>query len=220
MKIENHTKGVLGLGKESTLYYLDRIHQKFSEIKGGFSTCPMLLYQIDFQEINTFLPNQFSFLKPKVEFYLNKISELGISKLIIPNITLHETLELIKIPFEICHPVDLTIKYLKKKNISEIVIFGTIYTMNSDYLKEKFNSENIKIIQPSLKDQENIDNFRKSVYDKKTSKSQVDNFQFLIKKYSDKYSVVIACTELSIFAPKENKNILDMAELQMEEFLK
>jgi aspartate racemase len=72
-------KGVLGLGKESTNYYLDRIHQKFNELKGGFSTCPLLLYQIDFQEINPFLPNQFIHLKPKLEAYFKQISDLGIN---------------------------------------------------------------------------------------------------------------------------------------------
>jgi aspartate racemase len=212
-------KGVLGLGKESTNYYLDRIHQKFNELKGGFSTCPLLLYQIDFQEINPFLPNQFIHLKPKLEAYFKQISDLGISKLIIPNITLHETSDKIKIPFEICHPVDLTFNYLKQNSISEIVVFGTIYTMNSEYLREKFSKEKIKIIQPAVNDQEWIDTFRNLVYNKTTSKLKTEEFEMLIKKYSEKRTVVIACTELSVFAPKENASVLDMAELQIEAFL-
>jgi aspartate racemase len=154
-----------------------------------------------------------------LEAYFKQISDLGISKLIIPNITLHETSDKIKIPFEICHPVDLTFNYLKQNSISEIVVFGTIYTMNSGYLREKFSKEKIKIIQPAVNDQEWIDNFRNLVYNKTTSKLKTEEFEMLIKKYSEKRTVVIACTELSVFAPKENASVLDMAELQIEAFL-
>lgn len=219
MSSELPIKGVLGLGKESTNYYLQRIHQKYNEINGGFSTCPFILYQIDFQDVNPFLPNQFSVLKPKIEAYLKQIEDLGISKLIVPNITLHETLDLMHFRGEICHPVNLTIKYLKENYISKIVIFGTIYTMNSDYLKEKFSTENIKITQTSGEDQKWIDGFRKLVYDEKASESQIQYFQSLIKKYSQNQYVMIACTELSVFATKGNAKVLDMAELQIEAFL-
>ena len=42
----------------------------------------------------------------------------------------------------------------------------------------------------------------------------------LIKKYGDKNTVLIACTELSMFAFKNEKYCIDMAELQIEDFLK
>ena len=86
-------RGVLGLGSNSTQYYFQRIHQKYKEQNQEFSTCSLLLYQIDFQEINPFLPSEFSVLKPILKNHLNQISQLGISKLLIPNITLHETLD-------------------------------------------------------------------------------------------------------------------------------
>ncbi len=213
-------KGVLGLGSASTHYYLNSIHEKFRENNDEFSTCPLLLYQIDFQEINPYLPNQFSILIPKLQDYFSNILEAGISNLLIPNITLHETLDQMKLPFQIYHPVDLTLNYLKENNITEVFLFGTLYTMNSAYLKNKFQTEGIALLRPVQNDQIWIEDFRRKVYDKKETPIEIGDFQNLAKKYADENPVVIACTELSLYASKTNSSCIDMANLQIEEFLK
>ena len=213
-------KGVLGLGAVSTALYLKEIHRKYQEKNDQFSTCPLLVYQIDFQEINPFLPNQFGVLIPKLKETLKEITTLGISKLLVPNITLHETLDQIKIPLEICHPVDLTLKHLEENRISEVYLFGTLYTMNSEYLKSRFLAKKVKVLQSVESDQKWIDDFRKKVYQGNEILEEITFFQTLIRKYSEKNVVVIACTELSVFSLKENPSCIDMMDLQVEEFLK
>ena len=219
MNINSPSKAVLGLGKTSTSYYINEIHRRFKLQHGEFSTCPFLLYQIDFQEINPFLPNQFDILIPKVQTFLNQISNFGITKLLVPNITLHETLDQIEWSLKICHPIDLTIQYLHRNMITEIYLFGTLYTMNSEYLKEKFSKNNISLKKPSEVDQKLIDDFRKEVYNETQTPDEVLNFQNLIRKYSIENPVVIACTELSIFSLKENPSCIDMMDLQIIDFL-
>ena len=214
------SKGVLGLGAVSTAFYLKEIHRKYQEKNDQFSTCPLLVYQIDFQEINPFLPNQYEVLIPKLKETLKEITTLGITILLIPNITLHETLDQIKIPLEICHPVDLTLKHLNDNQISEVYLFGTLYTINSEYLKSRFLAKKVKVLQPVEADQKWIDDFRKKVYQGNETLEEITFFQTLIQKYSEKNAVVIACTELSVFSLKENPSCIDMMDLQIEEFLK
>ena len=213
-------KGILGLGSFSTQYYLGEIQRKFKERNKEFSTCPYVLYQIDFQEINPFLPNQFSILKTKIEYVLNAISDLGITKLLVPNITLHETLDKIEIPVELYHPVNLTVDYLEKKSISKVSLFGTLHTMNSEYLKQIVSEKNIEILPPLKEDQQWLNDFRNAVFDQTFTRIDIEMYQDLIKKYSVENPVVIACTELSVFALKNNPSCIDMADLQIEEFLK
>ena len=214
------SKIVLGLGAVSTAFYLKEIHKKYHERNHQFSTCPLLVYQIDFQEINPFLPNQFEVLIPKLKEVLKEITTLAITKLLVPNITLHETLDQIKIQLEICHPVDLTLKYLEENGMSEVYLFGTLYTMNSEYLKSRFLAKKVKVLQPVESDQKSIDDFRKKVYQGNETLEEITFFQSMIQKYSEKNAVVIACTELSVFALKENPSCIDMMDLQIEEFLK
>ena len=214
------SKGVLGLGAVSTAFYLKEIYRKYQEKNDQFSTCPLLVYQIDFKEINPFLPNQFEVLIPKLKEVLKEITTLGITKLLVPNITLHETLDQIEIPLEICHPVDLTLKHLEQKAISEGYLFGTLYTMNSEYIKSRFLAKKVEVLQPVESDQKWIDDFRKKVYQGNETLEEITFFQTLIRKYSEKNAVVIACTELSVFSLKENPSCIDMMDLQIEEFLK
>lgn len=213
-------KGVLGLGKASTLYYLAEIQKKYQEMNHEFSTSPLLLYQIDFQEINPFLPNNFEVLIPQLKNYFSQIYTLGISKLLVPNITLHESLDQMELAIKICHPIDLTIQYLQRKNISKVYLFGTLYTMNSEYLKDKFSKNDISLLKPTEKDQYFINDFRKEVYKETQTPNQVLNFQNLIRRYSGENLIVIACTELSIFSLKVNPPCIDMMDLQIEEFLR
>lgn len=220
MKTEAPFRGILGLGSVSTNYYLQRIHQKYKDNNQEFSTCPLLLYQIDFQELNPFLPNDFKVIKPKLQHYLREVQNLGISKILIPNITLHETLDQIKSSVKICHAVDLTLKFLKENNMSSITLFGTNYTMNSAYIQGKFKLENIAIVLPQKEDQLWIDDFRKAVYTTSATPSQQLEFHNLIQKYGQENPVVLACTELSVFSLKEESVCVDMAELQIGEFLK
>lgn len=213
------TKGVLGLGKVSTLYYLSEIQRKHQLTQEEFSTCEMILYQIDFQEINLYLPDQFEKLIPKMANYFNKLSNLNIKKLLIPNITLHETLDQMQLPVEICHPVDLTLNYLKENSIAKIYLFGTLYTMNAGYLKKKFQDFNIEFLILSPEDQTFIDQFRKDVYDEEQTTENISHFQNLIQVYAEKSPVIIACTELSVFSLKNNPHCIDMADLQINSFL-
>ena len=213
-------KGILGLGRVSTTYYFNEIQRRYELLHDEFSTCNLLLYQIDFQEINPFLPDNFENLIPKIESYFDQISKMEISHLLVPNITLHETLDKIDLPFEIYHPIDLTLNHLLEKAISEIYIFGTLYTMNGKYISEKFAQKAVKILKPTAADQTWIDGSRKAVYDEMQTADEVIHFQNLIQKYSEKSPVLLACTELSVFSPKDNPACIDMAELQIEAFLK
>lgn len=220
MNSDTQNRAVLGLGSKSTEYYLSRIHQKYKEQMQEFSTCPLLLYQVDFQEINPYLPNIFSDLKPILKQYLNNISALRISKVLVPNITLHETLDQLESPLKICHAVDLTLELLVENKIEKVALFGTLYTMNSKYFKKKFNEKKIEIFLPTVGDQKIIDNFRKKVYSGKQTVLEIEQVQKLQRKYSKENPVVIACTELSIFSVKNEGSVIDMAELQIDSFLK
>jgi len=213
-------KGILGLGRVSTTYYFNEIQRRYQLQHDEFSTCELLLYQIDFQKINPFLPDNFKNLIPKIESYFTQISKMEISHLLVPNITLHETLDKIHLPFEIYHPIELTLKYLDENSISEIYIFGTLYTMNGTYISEKFAQKAVKILKPNDANQNWIDAFRKAVYNETQTVDEVLYFRQLIQKYSKKSPVLLACTELSVFSPKDNPACIDMAELQIEAFLK
>lgn len=211
--------GILGLGNRSTLFYIDQLNKKFNALFKGYSTCPFILYNIDFDNLNPYLPNQFNKLKPLLSVYIKEIKNLGINFLLIPNITLHETIDKIYIDLNLAHPVQLTIDKLIERKQSEAVIFGSAYTMQSNYIKSTFLQRDILLNEPGKEHKEFIDYIRKQIYYDLESKEDLEEYKRLLLLYSKDNPVIIACTELSILTSQTQINVLDMASLQIEKTL-
>ena len=208
---------ILGLGSRSTLFYLKELNKRYQAQKGQYSTYPFFLLNANFEEINPLLPKPSAELDAIVHSYLSEIEKLDTEYLLIPNITLHETIDRLGSTLKILHPVQLTALKITENHWSEIVLFGSMHTMQSDYISSIFSSKGIKTIRPSAADMLLIDAVRKHVYSETETEELIENFHLLIEKYSKHRPVVLACTELSIVKPeKQIERILNMAEAQIE----
>lgn len=212
--------GILGLGSRTTQFYIQQLNQKFNEKYVGYSTCPFILLNANFNEINPYLPNDYNVLENVLENYLNKLIAKEVNAILIPNITLHETFDRIKSRFnesvEFIHPVQSTIQQLKLNGKSEAMIVGSGYTMNSTVMESVFSASGIKLFKPEKEERLFMDNFRKLIYDEKETQKDIELFHDIIRKYSEKNSIVVACTELSIPLYMED-NVYDMARIQINE---
>jgi len=216
----NGTKlAILGLGSRTTLFYLNELNKRYHIAKGGYSTFPLILLNADFNTINPLLPQPSKALDTATEYYVRGVEKLEIKHILIPNITLHETIDRLVINKNVIHPIRLTISRIKKNKWSKIVLFGSLYTMQSPYIRNHFGLNNIDIILPSQKDMLLIDDIRKQVYSETETEELIKIYHLLIKKYTEISPVVLACTELSIFKPKQRttNTLLDMAEIQINE---
>lgn len=218
MSKNTNTLGVLGLGSRSTLYYLHALNKAYHAEEQGYSTCPLILYNINFNEINPYLPNQFQNLLPKLSIYLQQIENFPISHLLLPNITIHEAIDKLETTLKIIHPLHLTITFLKQHNMKQVVVFGSKYTMTSTYLSNYFSSEGIQTTSPSKEDVEFIDTLRQKIYLNTETLADINIYNTLVANYTKKTLVLIACTELSIL--KHPTHVLDMAKLQIKEAIK
>lgn len=214
------TIGILGLGSYSTLFYIEELNASYNKKHKGFSTCPFKMLNTDFDRINNLLPNVSKELDRIVTTYLDQLIDLGISSILVPNITLHETIDRLELKTQIIHPIYCTLSDVEQKNHKKVVLVGSKYTMESDYIKSIFTAKNIEILLPSEEEMLFIDHIRKQVYQKSESKELLDEFNGIINKYTENHAVVIACTELSVALSDEKDNIFDMARIQISHALK
>ncbi len=222
-KAHQHALGLLGLGSRSTLFYLHQLNGYYQQQHGGYSTCPLVLLNTNFDQINPFLPNQFEQLEPVLQRHLKTLASLNIAKVIIPNITLHECYERLAeknsaLWVDCVNPVTETIKQLKADKRTTIVLFGSAYSMQSELLHQKFKDAGIDIILPEKEDRESIDTIRQLIYNSEEQDRDLQFFQLLIEKYDVQSPIVIACTELSI-PIIDSSNVYDMAKIQIQQAL-
>ncbi|WP_434036181.1 aspartate/glutamate racemase family protein [Formosa sp. 4Alg 33] len=207
---------LLGLGSRTTTYYLGELNAVYNKKNGDYSTCPLLVYNVDFNDVNSLLPNTSETLDGLVQGYLKDIISFKADAIIIPNITLHETVDRLHMDSEILHPLHLTVNKLKQHNCDKIVLFGSLYSMTADYIRSYFKANIIEVVLPSENDMAFIDTVRKEVYNGTETSNLVKQFHECIARYAAIHPVVLGCTELSVLNPKYTANIIDMAQLQID----
>lgn len=219
MKVENGDIGLIGLGANSTLHYLSEFNRYYHQAHGGYSTCPLTLMQVDFNTINPHLPDQFTALIPRMEKVLRTYLEHPAKRLVVPNITLHETLDQMDKDMidsvNLVHPVPLVVGALKKRACKQVLVLGTRYSMQSNYLRGALQKEGFTVVEASTSQIEKADLLRKAVYESGVAADVLLAFQTLLKSVDPETVCVIACTELSMLAPVEQEGVLDMADLQI-----
>ncbi len=210
--------GILGLGVRSTSYYTNLLHQKMHEKYGDYHTFPYLNYQINFNDINPFLPNQFDVLLPHLEKQIARLKGFNINKWLVPNITLHEALDKINHNLSLFHPLELAIQTCLKNNSKQVIVFGTYYTMQSNYIKSYFEKESIIVHKATKNEMILIDELRTKIYNSKEKKDDIKKYQKIIENYTKNAHVIIACTELSLLSKEiKSTKIIDLAQLQINE---
>ena len=218
--MKSKTIGILGLGSYSTLFYREELNALYNKKHKGFSTCPFKMLNINFDKINNLLPNTSDELDRIVKIAIDELINLGISSILVPNITLHETIDRLEFKTKIIHPVHCTLSEVERNNHKKAVLFGSKYTMESDYIKLIFETKNIDILRPSEEEMLFIDHVRKQVYLKLETEEMLGKLNGIINKYTKKNAVIIACTELSVPLSKHKENVFDMARIQIKYALK
>ncbi len=215
-----NTIGVWGLGSESTLFYLQNLNEQYQFIQGGYSTCPFKLHNSNFNHINPLLPAPNKALDAVVTKELYELKSLRCSHYLVPNITLHETLDGLSHSLRLIHPVELAKTAALGKGFKELYVFGTVYSMQSEYLKTNFANAGIILKSPTERDRLAIDAFRKRVYSGIAKQEEIDSFQRLLNAYCSHSAVLLACTELSLHRPALSERVLDTAQLQIVEAIR
>jgi len=207
--------GILGLGSRSTLFYIRELNRLYHEKKAGYSTCTFKLWNVNFDPINKLLPQSSKKLEVLILNCIVELQQMKIDALLIPNITLHETVDALDLKINIIHPVVLVIAELKKQGIEKVVLFGSLHSMETDYIKGNFKKEGIEVLLPSKEDRILIDTVRKNIYAETETPELLKQYNNTVVKYTEFYPVVLACTELSIAWNDTNGNVYDMALTQI-----
>lgn len=201
--------GLLGLGEYSTKYYADALNQSIS----NDPELELKIHQVDFEFINEHLPFGFEILKPIVEKHILDLYNLGVNNIVIPNMTLHLTVDRINLPArikdKIIHPFKETIQQLKEKGIQEITLLGTRHTMQSDLIQKYFKDEKIDLHTINQENLVAIDELRMKVYEQGASDALAKELNSLSSKYPNP---VLMCTELSLI----NSDFIDAVKCQIQ----
>ena len=210
-----------GMSWESTVTYYKIINKVVKEQLGGLHSAKILLYSVDFSEIEECQSkgdwNTSAEILSKAAMNLEKA---GADFIVICTNTMHKVVPSIekKIIIPILHIADATATELKKASIQKVALLGTKYTMLQDFYKQKLVEKGIEVIVPNDSDIETVNLI---IYSElclgNISCSSKKEYLRIIDELSQRgaEAIILGCTEIGLLIEQNDTKVplFDTAEI-------
>lgn len=199
-----------GMSWESTVTYYQIINEYVKEKLGGLHSAQILLYSVDFAEIEACQSKEdWEKSADILGAAAKNLEKAGADFIVICTNTMHKVVPQIQkmISIPIIHIADATADVLISSHISTVALLGTKYTMSQDFYKERLIAKGISVIVP---DKDNIETVNRVIYDElclgiisDTSRTQ---YQEIIKKMKARNAqgVILGCTEIGLLIKQKD----------------
>ena len=217
-----------GTGPESTLMYYKELNSRIDKITNGTQMPDIVIESVDFRKAWDFVTSErYDLLKDYLAEKIKCLKNSGAEVISLTAVTMHMVYEelvketgvsLISIPKSVC-------KEAKAKGYKKILLLGTIFTMEQDYMKKDFREAGIDVFVP---DEDDRDLVAKRIFEELeqgiVKESTLKEFQSIIDKMRDQCgveAVVLGCTELPLLLNSNNCSIpcLDSVEIHINDLI-
>ena len=191
-----------GMSWESTVTYYQIINETVKRELGGLHSAKILLYSVDFAEIEEY---QAKGLWEKSAEVLadaaRNLERAGADFIVICTNTMHKVAPQIreKIRIPILHIAEATAEALLEKGITKVGLLGTKYTMTQEFYKNKLTEAGIAVVIP---DAEGVERVNDVIYGElclgKIRKESRAAFLEIIEQLAAEgaQGVILGCTEI------------------------
>ena len=202
-----------GMSWESTASYYQLINETIKEKLGGLHSAKILLYSVDFAEIERY---QASGDWDKSAEVLSQIAQnleqAGADFIVICTNTMHKVAPQIQktISIPILHIAQATAETLLENGIKKVGLLGTKYTMTQDFYKEKLFEAGLDVVIP---DQAGVEEVNRIIYDElclgQIKESSKQAYLAIIDdlKNAGAEAVILGCTEIGLLVKQEDTDM-------------
>lgn len=202
-----------GMSWESTVTYYQIINRTVKERLGGLHSAKIVLYSVDFQEIEE--------CQAKGEWERSgeiladaavRLEKAGAEVLVICTNTMHKVAPQIAAATSVplLHIAEATADALKEGNITCAALLGTKYTMTQDFYKEKIMAAGIDVIVPEAEDREIVNRvIYKELCLGVVSQRSRSEYVRIIDDLAQKgaQAVILGCTEIGLLIGPEDSSL-------------
>ena len=140
-----------GMSWESTAHYYARINQLVAERLGGLHSARLLLYSLDFDELQRMQhADDWAGATRLLVDAAKRLERAGAEGLVICANTMHlvapEIETVVKLP--LIHVADGTAKAVKDRGIRTVALLGTRFTMEKDFYRRRLERHGLRVMVP------------------------------------------------------------------------
>lgn len=202
-----------GMSWESTVTYYQMINEVIKEELGRLHSAKILLYSVDFQEIEECQANgQWDKSATILTDVAMNLEKAGADFIVICTNTMHKITPTMqkKIHIPILHIAEATAQKLKECHIQHVALLGTKYTMQQDFYKNKLIEAGIDVMIPNEHDIELVNHV---IYDElclgHISMESKQEFLRIINDFKENgaQGVILGCTEIGLLVQQADTDL-------------
>ena len=202
-----------GMSWESTVTYYQLINETVKKELGGLHSAKILLYSVDFAEIEEYqAEGQWDRSAEVLAQAAENLEKAGADFLVICTNTMHKVAPQMqqRICIPILHIAEATAAVLQEKHITKVGLLGTKYTMTQDFYKDKLTEAGIQVLIPDAQGVELVNDviYRElclGVIREESKAAFVD----IIEKLGDMgaQGVILGCTEIGLLVQQADTSL-------------
>lgn len=202
-----------GMSWESTITYYQVINETVKEALGGLHSAKILLYSVDFAEIEAC---QSSGDWDRSAAILTKaaknLEQAGADVIVICTNTMHKVAPQIEkeLTIPILHIAEATADSLLSQGIQKVALLGTKYTMTQDFYEDVLTQKGLETLVPNATDIELVNDviYQELCLGRVLEKSRVE-YQRIIQELKDRgaEAVILGCTEIGLLIKPEDSSL-------------
>lgn len=199
-----------GMSWESTVTYYQIINTVVKEQLGGLHSAKILLYSVDFAEIERYQASaEWNKSAEVLADAAERLEKAGADFIVICTNTMHKVTPDIaqRIGIPILHIADATAEVLCAEGIKTVGLLGTKYTLTQDFYKKRLIDKGLEVIIP---EPDEIELVNTVIYNElccgiisdKSRIKYLDIIDGLQKKGAE--AVILGCTEIGLLISKND----------------
>ncbi len=202
-----------GMSWESTIPYYRIINEETRNRLGGLHSAKVLMYSVDFDEIERYQANdEWEKAGEVLGRAVQKLEAAGADFIVICTNTMHKAYSQISsmVQIPVIHIADATADELGRCNVRRVGLLGTKYTMTQDFYKDRLIDRGMEILIP---DREEIDAINTIIFDelcvgefKEESRSKCLTVISELKERGAE-GIILGCTELGMLVDQTDAEI-------------
>jgi len=203
-----------GMSWESTQEYYRIINQRVKERAGGFHSAKVVLYSVDFDEVESRQhQGRWEELIALMIDAAQRVERAGAECLLICTNTMHLMADAVQdsIRIPLLHIVDVTAEAVKARGFGRVALLGTRFTMEKDFYKGRLQKKHgLEVLIPEEQDRALI---HAILYDElclgKISDESKKVLQGIIAKLEDRgaQGIILGCTEIPLLVKQADYEI-------------
>lgn len=202
-----------GMSWESTITYYQIINDTVKKCLGGLHSAKILLYSVDFAEIEKCqAKGEWEKSAEILSDAAKSLQAAGADFIVICTNTMHKVAPQIQkeINIPIIHIATATATKLKDDHIKKVGLLGTKYTMTQDFYKEKLIENGIEVVIP---DKEDIEIVNDIIYNELClgiiRKESRKEYMRIIESLKEKGAkgVILGCTEIGLLIKQKDSTL-------------